>query len=335
MAHKRKECCSPLPPVSMAKYNRGISISYRELGILCAATKHVPQCTPKRWDLISTIVCDCVNNENEIPLASTLQLHIQETEGVKYKNFDKSPSCCKEAVRIICSKYKQLFDDSLTLIQDTLISYVDKTALKRIILLPPVKECCAEPILIRNRPSFPLVFTTQGTFVAALFSGECRRGCSKKFSHSYYHQGEKLHYFNPGDSEYFHISTQTIFSTYDITNNIAISATSFQSRAEVYNENFRKTDHERLINFTDFGRSSSDLEHPWKLTEKRVEDAWFMFALVSYYCKKKTLDNIDFHTDSSRSQRSDLDALCGSAWEAILDDTNPWIHHKCKVKKVI
>ena len=33
---------------------------------------------------------------------------------------------------------------------------------------------------MRNRPSFPLVYTTQGTFVAALFNGERHKGCSKK-----------------------------------------------------------------------------------------------------------------------------------------------------------
>ncbi len=329
--HSGKECSSQLP--SSARSNKIISISYRDLGILCAATKHVPHRTPKRWDLISSIVCDCASEQNESPI-----IRLQETDGDNVTVFDKSSSCCKEAVRIIVSKYKQIFEDPESLLQDSLLTFDTRTALKRIILLPPVKECCNELLVIRNRPSFPLVYTQHGTFVAALFSGECRKGCSKKYSHSYYQVGDKLHYYNPSDSDYFHISSQTIFSTSlldDVTNNIAISATSFQSRAEVYNENFRVVDHHCMSKLTNFGRSLSDHEHPWKLNEKRIEDAWFMYALVNFYCTKKLLGNTDFHTEASPSQRSDIDELCGSAWDVIIEDTNPWIHHKCEMKGCI
>ncbi len=137
-------------------------------------------------------------------------------------------------------------------------SCADKTAVKRIILLPHVKECCGKAIVIRNRPSFPLVYTTNGTFVGALFTGECRGGCSSKFSHSFYECNGKNHYVDPKSSDFFHITSQTVFSTKlleDFTNNISISAASFQSRAEVYNENFRVSDMERLKYCSDFGRS--------------------------------------------------------------------------------
>lgn len=118
----------------------------------------------------------------------------------------------------------------------------------------------------------------------------------------------------------------------DITNNLSISSTSFQSRAEVYNENFREIDVKKLNLFYGYGRSISDTDHPWKLTEKRVEDAWFIYSLVCFFAEKKMLQNIDFNTLSSPSQRIDVDYLCGNVWDIITESSNPWIYHKCKTK---
>lgn len=327
---KRNQSCTPAPLASKSRCIKGVSITYNELSVLRAATTSIPERTPKRWDLISTLVSDSTNVENISPIVI-----VKENDSATVKLFDQTASGCKQVVHILCSKYNGIFHSSESAIKDSLLSYVSKTALKSIILLPPVKVCCVELIIIRNRPSYPLVYTTDGTYVAALFNGECRKACGKKFSHSYYQIHGRKYYFNPSNSDYFHISNQTVFATSliaDITNNISISASSFQSRAEVYNENFRQSDHKRLKMLTDFGRSISDSEHPWKITEKRIEDAWFTFSLVSFYSDKQLLTTTDFYTDSSHSQRSDLDALCGKAWNIIVEDTNPWIHHICKVK---
>ncbi len=70
----------------------------------------------------------------------------------------------------------------------------ERTAMKRFILLPHTKQCCGEAIIIRNRPSFPIVYTTDGTFIGALFTGECRKGCSKN---SYYYCEGQMHYHDP------------------------------------------------------------------------------------------------------------------------------------------
>ena len=76
---------------------------------------------------------------------------------------------------------------------------------------------------------------------------------------------------------------------------------------------------------TEFGRCNTDMEHPWKLNEKRVEDAWFLYQLVCFCADRNLLKNLDFHTVSSPSQRKDLDDLCSRVWEMIIDSTNPWI----------
>ena len=164
-----------------------------------------------------------------------------------------------------------------------LSSYADTSALKQLILLPPDKECCAT--IVRNRPSFPLVYTTRGTLVAAAFSAE-RRHCTKKYHLSYYKEmsqkSKYRFYYSPKNAIYFQFTSQTIFEIAlleDITN-ISISAASFESRAQVYNENFRKVDQDRLQELTAFGRNTTDEEHLWRLTEERVEDAWFLYSLV-------------------------------------------------------
>ena len=115
----------------------------------------------------------------------------------------------------------------------------------------------------------------------------------------------------------------------DITNNISVSATSFESRATVYNENFEKIDQERLTHLTEFGRSGSDKEHPWKLTEKCIEDAWFVYTLVDFYKSRVVLSSTNFASDKTVSLRFDVDTMCEMAWEKITGATNPWIHHKC------
>lgn len=103
----------------------------------------------------------------------------------------------------------------------------------------------------------------------------------------------------------------------DITSNITISGTSFESRAVVYNENFRHVDIKRPDHLHTFGRNSKDEEHPWKLTEKRVEDAWFLWTLVQFFKEKGLLNVQDFATASNASQRKDLDTLCEDAWNHI------------------
>ena len=60
-----------------------------------------------------------------------------------------------------------------------------KSPLKPLILTPPVSTCCDSNIQIRNRPSFPIVYTRNGTFVAASYHGQCQK-CKRLFYPSHY-----------------------------------------------------------------------------------------------------------------------------------------------------
>ena len=132
-------------------------------------------------------------------------------------------------------------------------------------------------------------------------------------------------FYDPGGAKDFQITSQTVFEValLDITNNISVSATSFESRATVYNENFQKIDQERLTHLAEFGRSGSDKEHPWKLTEKCIEDAWFVYILVDFYKSRGVLSSTNFASDKTVSQKLDVDAMCEMAWEKITSATNP------------
>ena len=94
-------------------------------------------------------------------------------------------------------------------------------------------------------------------------------------------------------------------------------------------KNFRDSDSSRLKHLRDYGHSVSDVDHPWKLTEKRVEDAWYLYTLVCFFRDRDQLDSISFATGTSPSQRKELDIPCGKAWEILSQSTSPWIHHKC------
>ena len=89
--------------------------------------------------------------------------------------------------------------------------YLNKTGLKHLILLPPVKECCELPTSIRNRPSFPLVYTMQGTLVAAMYSAECKH-CSRKYNLSYCQEASddlqsKQIFYDPQGVKFFQITS--------------------------------------------------------------------------------------------------------------------------------
>ena len=257
---------------------------------------------------------------------------ICEHSSGKQQQFKHTAEDCKQVTQVLSEQHSGTLGLSDAYLRGLLSTYPEKIALKHVILTPCTTECCGEPIVIRSRPSFPLVYTTQGTLIAALFSGECRKGCSKKFHYSYYQEGNVTKYYSPQE-KYFQYSSQTVFETAlleDMTNNISISATSFESRAEVYNENFRDLDIDRLKLLREFGRTTSDTDHPWKLNEKCAEDAWFLYTIVCFYHRRQQLDEINFSTASLPSQRKDLDVLCNRAWELISQTANPWIHHKCK-----
>ena len=148
-------------------------------------------------------------------------LSLQSTDRV----FSSTPATCQKLFTTISDDWSSIEVLSEEKFLRSMRCYPQKNALKPLVLLPPIKECCGALTDIRNRPAFPIVYT---------------------------------------------------------------------------------------------------------LNEKRIEDAWFLFALVSFYRNKGKLNDTDFTTEKMPSQRLDDDALCQKAWEEITSCTNPWIYHKCE-----
>ena len=315
-------------PVKYPCMSSGLTIRYSELQALIFAAKHIPDRTPKRWEVVSKFVSDyCEGEEATFTIELTA---IQSNDRV----FSSTPATCQKLFTTISDDWSSIEVLSEEKFLRSMCCYPQKNALKPLVLLPPIKECCGALTHIRNRPAFPIVYTLRGTYVAAMYSADCRH-CTKKFHLSFCEEisTKKKIFFDPNGSSFLQVTSQTVFEVAlldDITNNMFISAASFESRAAVYNENHRSVDSDRLRELACFARTVTDQDHPWKLNEKRIEDAWFLFALVSFYKNKGKLNDTDFATEKMPSQRVDDDALCQKAWEEITSCTNPWIYHKCK-----
>jgi hypothetical protein len=185
-----------------------------------------------------------------------------------------------------------------------------RNAMKSIILLLCEMTCCKRAIKMDGRPSFPLVYTMTGTYVGALFHGECHT-CKTKFYPSYKDVGSNKAkmYNDPTDNScrYFQVTSKTVFDKQLLkyfTNNICVSGTTFQSRAKVYNLNFG--DYHSLLE--EIARKN---EGGWWLNEERVNDAWFKWIIVNYHQRKNSLQEVEIYLKYNETSRHmNTETLC-------------------------
>ena len=152
--------------------------------------------------------------------------------------------------------------------------------MKSIILLPYAARCCKKNIGIDSRPPCPVVYTMSGSYIGALFHGDCL-SCKTKYYPSYniLNNGKRVYVDIQEESNlYFQVTSSSVFSTSqlrDMNNNICVIGATLQSRATVYNLNHREVNKKRLSDLKEFnprGRNEND----FLLNEERVNDAWFM-----------------------------------------------------------
>lgn len=167
-----------------------------------------------------------------------------------------------------------------------------------------------------NRPSFPLVYTTKGTYVAPLVHGQCAK-CKTTWYSSYKITSDNGRIFTDlaaaDDEGYLQITCQTVFEKKllnDVSTNLWVSGTTFNSRAKVYNVNFRETDEKRLCEMTESTRTS---EGEWHLNEQRIAGAWFVWIIISYYNKEQISFNLSF-----LSKRVDIEHICELMWKTFV-----------------
>ena len=145
---KRKHTSEFLPTTSKQRSSSNIiSITYKEVGALTFASRLIPERTPKRWDLISTFVTDCMASDNgdspDIDLCRK-----EQTSSSKSRKFNKCAVDCKQVASILSQTYPGTLLHSDEKFEAILSTYPERIALKHIVLVPPVKDCCGEPIII-------------------------------------------------------------------------------------------------------------------------------------------------------------------------------------------
>lgn len=310
-----------------------IEVNHEDLNSLIYGVCHFPEGTPNRWELVCEFVRSSRTSESCDGSVSTPVVRIgKNAESAKKAKVlplnDRSN--CKILHTLLSKSYPSLLrrDDVKILFKDS-----GKTSFKPIILLPTQTKCCGKNIKMDNRPSFPIVYSMSGTYVGALFHGECR-DCKTKYFPNYKitNEGQRI-YYDPMDevNVYFQVTSKTVFEKEllrDMSNNIWVTGATFQSRAKVYNLNFSDKDRHRLKDLEEFARTC---DGEWRLNEQRVKDAWFVWVVVNYYNSVGKLASTDInHEYCKKSNRLNTEKMCKHMWEDICASPNRWAEHCCE-----
>ena len=193
-------------------------MNYLELADLIYAMDHFPPNTPRRWDTISEYMT--VRRQltaNAVERIPRLDLDTDTTTGThcakrRRIQFAPSPKLCKDVGMYNTTEGGSLINSLISQRSPLYLNPSKNSTLKPLVLTPLRKECCGSSLIVRNRPCFPVVYTTNGTFLAANFHGKCQHCSMTYYCNRYESTTEQLEYFEPIESvTYFQTSTQTAF----------------------------------------------------------------------------------------------------------------------------
>lgn len=168
--------------------------------------------------------------------------------------------------------------------------------------------------IFRNHPSFPTVYTSTGTIIAASYSGECTE-CKAVVNHSSWtiqsRNDKQQFFFDPSHSKYIQCTSLSVFETKlldHLTHQVIHAGATFESQALVYNEVHGSSDKKWLSAYIQcFRRTKSEHGPYWKLNETRLEDGWLMYQLVRYYSESGDLYKQDMYTEPTKGNRKDIE----------------------------
>lgn len=202
-----------------------VYVYYEELNALLFSVHHFPGGTPNQCELIRS------QNVEESSPKVCLEQSFTATHNIRLYDL-KNRENCKLVYKLITNKYPSLTHRNIA---EALFKRSVKTAFKLVVLIPFQTECCGSKIKVDNRPSFPLVYTTKGSYVAALFHGQCVKCKTAWYPNYKITSDNRCVYIDPseaGDKGYFQITSQTVFEKKllnDISNNLWVSGTTFNS----------------------------------------------------------------------------------------------------------
>ena len=298
------------------------SVDFQQLNSLLIATQHFPEKTPNRWKLIVEFIRGQPPQLGE-PLKVMLPVSPK-----RHLALEDIPTCQK-IYKLLKASYPAVFTE----VSRSCLYGNQNSAMKPIILLPFTTDCCMMPIKIDSRCSYPIVFTMSGTYVAAMFHGVCSI-CKTRYYVNHYIKDGKRYYVSPTTSEYFQVTSATVFHKtllMDICNNVWISGTPFFSRAQVYNETFGVINAERLKCLDNFDRT---VKGDWELNEQRIRDGFFLWVVVGYFDERNLLETraIDYEYSHGVSRHLNTEKMCQETWKDITSSPNPWVAHSCRTK---
>lgn len=120
-----------------------IFVSYEEANAFLFARNHFPDGTPNRWELVAEFVRAQEKLSQAGPTISFSCNGQQNFTSVKHLNLTKIDDC-RTLDRLITNNYSKIFQRDL--IHSLCRSSAGKSAIKPVILLPPIVQCCDRKI---------------------------------------------------------------------------------------------------------------------------------------------------------------------------------------------
>ena len=144
------------------------------------------------------------------------------------------------------------------------------------------------------------------------------------------------YFFGLFHSHYIQVTSQTVFETKlldQVTFQVTFSGATFESQALVYNATNGELDETRLSVFAQaFGRVQNPQSYAWKLNQKRLEDAWFLYQLITFYEREDCLASTDLSNEVTSGNRRDIEKLCELANLYRSLQSPKWVSHTCGMK---
>ena len=311
-------------------------VTYLQVSALLFAVEHFPENTPKRWEAIA-LYLEYHHEQNSDQIFDTFTISHSEAcnTGSKRKCskeiFNGTALQCKELAHIL-QFYPTLYLSLKEQYMPLLSTPDRKSPLKPLILTPPITTCCDSNILIRNRPSFPIVYTRNGTFVAASYHGHCQK-CKRLFYPSHYEDPDSNTYvlYDLSSIKHLQISSQTAFEIEyldNVSNQLSVCANTFEAIAELYTVNFISTDQERLSHLQQYSKCKSN-DTPWRMNAQRLEEGWLLLRLGIFY-QSRGMYAKNLITEHING-RKNFEECCKEAYILISSETPVWIYHTCTV----
>ena len=119
-----------------------LRLKFVELAALIYGVKHFPTNTPKRWSLVSQLVCSSCSKYSGTVNVVSVEVGVGNTPAIEFEGAEEH---CKEACKSIQTLNPVIFEYA-RIQAETLFENGSHGAFKPIALLPGRSECCGRKL---------------------------------------------------------------------------------------------------------------------------------------------------------------------------------------------